>query len=158
MSDAPKAKAFPQAFHDFRKEDRSDLYEFCTEGPSMTRQEFAEECDINSIMSRYDSYLADPMRSIREPSYVDFTVMPSTLMGAMDAFKAAEAAFMTLPAQVRREFDNDPAMFADFASEPTNVDQMRDWGLAKPLPEAPKPPEPVEVRVVADPPKPPPGG
>lgn len=109
------------------------------DGPSMTRQEFADECNINSIMERYDAYLSDPMRSIREPRYYDFTEMPDTLMGFMEKMHEAETAFMTLPAVVRREFDNDPVQFCDFAADPTNLDMMREWGLAPPA-KAPEPP------------------
>lgn len=116
-------------------------------GPSLTRQEMAAECDINNIMKQYEKHLADPMRSVREPRYYDFTQMPDTLMGAMDVFHRAEEAFMTLPAQVRREFDNDPALFADFASDPENLEQMREWELA-PRPEPPAKAPPTEVVIV----------
>ena len=102
--------------------------------PSLTRQEFKDECDINSIMSRYDAYLADPMKSVREPIYYDFASMPKTLMEAMEVVKTGAEAFMRLPAAVRREFDNDPAAFVDYAADPSNVDQMRVWGLAQPVP------------------------
>lgn len=103
--------------------------------PSMTRQEFRDECDINTIMARYDSYLADPMASLHtEPRYVDLVNTPSTLMEAMAALKEGEDAFMRLPAIVRKEFDNDPIRFVDFACDPVNIDRMREWGLAPPAP------------------------
>jgi hypothetical protein len=138
------------AGYNFRKNNGkpSSAYDQIIEGPSMTRQEFADECDINTIMAQYDRYLADPMRSLRgEPQYVDFTEMPLTLMDAMEVLHRGTAAFMTLPAKVRREFDNDAAAFVDFASDPANIDQLRDWGLAAPLPdpppvEQPRPPVP----------------
>ena len=112
------------------------------DGPSLTRQEFAAECDINTIMQNYDAYLSDPMRSVREPLYYDFTTLPSTLIEAMDVMKAGETAFYSLPASVRKEFDNNAAAFVDFASDPGNLDQMREWGLAPllPLRLAPVPP------------------
>lgn len=126
----------PMAYHDFYKTNGTDTT-FYPVGPSMTRQEFAEECDINTIMARYDAHLSDPMRSVREPMYVDFTNMPDTLMGTMALVQEASEAFYRLPAAVRREFDNDPVMFTDFASDPENIDQLRTWGLAKPLPAEP---------------------
>lgn len=121
------------AYHDFYKRNGTDTT-FYTEGPSMTRQEFADECDINSIMAKYDGYLSDPMRGMREPMFVDFTSMPDTLLGTMQLVQDASAAFYRLPAVVRREFDNDPVLFTDFASDPANIDQLREWGLAKPKP------------------------
>lgn len=140
----------PTAVNDMRKSNglsAKDTAMFC-EGPSLTRQEFAEECDINSIMKRYDAYLSDPMRSVREPRYYDFTELPETLMDMMDVLRQGEEAFYSLPALVRKEFDNDPAAFVDFAADPTHVDQMREWGLAAPAKPADKP---LEVRVVPDP-------
>lgn len=109
-------------------------------GPSMTRQEFAEECDINSIMKRYENTGASINGLTRHPAfppmYVDFTAMPSSLMEYQQFMSDAAASFMTLPASVRKTFDNDPIAFCDFASDPANLDQMRAWDLA---PAAPAP-------------------
>lgn len=127
-----KNSAYPVALHDFSKGNGQEHAAFLTEGPSLTRQEFAEECDINTIMQRYDGYLSDPMRSMREPRYVDFADMPQDLMGFMRLQQEAADAFMTLPAQVRKEFENDPIQFVAFAADPGNLEQMREWGLAAP--------------------------
>jgi len=153
MNGKVKIDAAPRAFNDFTKNNGTSSYEHdvFTEGPSLTRQEFADECDINNIMQRYDAYLSDPMKSVREPIYYDFTKMPDTLMGAMDVILQAQDAFMSMPAKVRKEFDNDPAAFADFASDPANLEQMREWGLAAPEKPAEKP---MRVEVVS--PAPPP--
>lgn len=131
--------AFPQATHDFYKTNGGD-YAFHTTGPSLTRQEFADECDINSIMARYETTGALPANNV-EPVYVDWTDMPQDLMGSMQRLDEASRAFMTLPAKVRREFDNNAHVFVDFAMDPNNLEQMREWGLA------PKPPEQVFVPV-----------
>lgn len=136
---AARGPSTPMAYHDFYKTNGADTTVYPV-GPSMTRQEFAEECDINTLMARYDAHLSDPMRSIREPMYVDFTDMPDTLMGTMALVQEASDAFYRLPAIVRREFDNDPVMFTEFASDPANIDQLRTWGLAKPKPAEPAPP------------------
>lgn len=144
--------SFPVAFHDFNKGNGSPRENHLTynDEPSMTRQEFAAEADINTIMAQYERHLSDPMRSIREPMYVDFTSMPRTLMDAMAIFHEASDAFMRLPATVRREFDNDPALWADYAADPANLEQMREWGLAPPE-KAPEPPMRVEVVNPAEP-------
>lgn len=148
-----KAGSPPMAAHDFIKANGLGPKDTATynDEPSMTRQEFAEECDINTIMAKYDSYLSDPMRSIREPMYLDLTAMPSTLMESMEILNRARDAFYALPAVVRREFDNDPVLFADFAADPENVGQMREWGLAAPE-KAPDAPMKVEVVNPAPPP------
>lgn len=102
-----------------------------SEPKSMTRQEFAAECDINNIMKQYDGQWP-PLPPFDESQYQDLTDMPSDLMGAMEYHKRAEEAFMRLPAAVRREFENSPISFVDFAVDPKNIEQMRAWGLAPP--------------------------
>jgi len=99
--------------------------------PSLARQEFAEECDINVIMSRYEKTGQLPVNGA-EPIYMDALNVPSDFREAMDQMIEAEKAFMMLPARVRREFENDPRAFVDFASDPENVEQLRQWGLARP--------------------------
>lgn len=143
----------PMAHNDFSKSNGSarEDHVTLTVGPSMTRQEFAEECDINNIMQKYDAYLSDPMKSVREPIYYDFTVMPDSLMGAMDVILQGEQAFYSLPAKVRKEFDNNAAAFVDFASDPANAEQMREWGLGAPE-KVVEPP--MRVEVVSAPPAP----
>lgn len=113
-----------------------------------TRQEFAEDCDINVIMSRYEKTGVINHFSPRSLDYVDFSEIPDNLQDALQMLEDAKASFMTLPASVRTTFDNDPLRFVAFASDPKNLDKMREWGLA-PVPEpdpapAPAPsPEPV---------------
>lgn len=148
---------FPQASHDFYKTNGGD-YRVFSEGLSLTRQEFAEECDINAIMARYEKTGALPSNIPGEPFYADFTQIPDDLLSSLKLFDDAERAFMTLPAVVRKEFDNDPHAFVAFASDPLNVAQMRSWGLMKPLPEpAPAAPSPAPSSPPASP-APPAGG
>lgn len=111
----------------------------------LTRQEFAEECDINTIMARYEAGGAVSHVNRQAPVYLDCTLYPG-LQAHMDAFREAAASFAALPAKVRREFDNDPERFVEFACDPENLERMREWGLAPP-----KPVEPgaVKVEIVA---------
>lgn len=136
-SDAILSAPYSVEWTDFYKTSgvRGDLDYF---EPSLTRQEFAEECDINTIMARYEASGAISHVNRAEPMYLDTTGYPD-LQGAMDQFREASAAFNALPAIVRREFDNDPQKFVDFASDPENVERLRGWGLAAPekVPDAP---------------------
>lgn len=125
----------PMAYYDFYKTNGlpREAHAFSNSDPSMTRQEFADECDINKLMKQYEGHdIGAIMRQVGEPVYYDFSEMPQDLMSFMQMQQDAEKAFMTLPASVRKEFDNDPLGFVEFASDPANVDQMRTWGLAKP--------------------------
>lgn len=129
-------------FNFFRPHRRVTLDFDATAVPSMTRQEFKEECDINELMRRYKtSGIPLPQRP---PQFLDVTEVPS-LMEARNIIIAAETAFMSLSAEVRETFGNDPARFVAFAQDPENLDQMRKWNLAPP-PKAAE--EPLSVRVV----------
>lgn len=148
---AKNGSMFPQAGNDFHKSNGTDtLVRF--EGPSLTRQEFAEECDINNLMKRYEGHNTGPSGLPRmpevQPFYVDFGEMPTNLMDYMAMMKQAEESFMTLPAAVRKEMDNSPMNFINYASDVANLEQMRKWGLAPPekVPDAP-----MRVQVVPDP-------
>lgn len=113
-------------------------------GHSMTRQEFRDECDINVLMAHYDKAGVWPMAPEGVvPEYLDLSDVPD-FQAAMNLMLQAEKAFMTLPATVRREFDNDPGKFVSFAEDPAHLGQMREWGLAPPEP-APEAPARVEV-------------
>ncbi|UDN67721.1 internal scaffolding protein [robinz microvirus RP_103] len=133
---------FPQALHDFEGYNSSDTVVYNTE-PSLTRQEFAEECDINTLMKRYDSHvIGGPGNlSAKEPLYFDFADLPQDLMGYLRFMDDAESSFMSLPAVVRKEFDNSAMEFIGFASDPSNLEQMRSWGLAPPAKPAEAPRE-----------------
>lgn len=127
---------------------REEDFGFNTEGPSLTRQEFADECDVNALMARYEKTgQMIPSRAVGPPQYLDLTDVPD-LHAAMNIMRDAEAAFMRLPAVVRREFENDVTQFVEFAEDPENLDQMREWGLAKP---AEPTPAPLPVQVVSEP-------
>lgn len=133
------------AYFDFYKTNGSDTV-FNTEGPSLTRQEFAEECDINSLMRKYEGHVVGGPGNLPplQPLYYDFADAPQTLMEFMEMQQRAESAFMSLPAVVRKEFENDPIQFVEFASDPANLEQMRTWGLAEPAKPADAP-APVEA-------------
>lgn len=120
----------------------------CSNLPSLTRQEFAEECDINVLMAQFEKTGILPAAMNRtEPRYLDVSDVPD-LASALTMLHDATNAFMSLPATTRREFDNDPVKFINFAENPENIEKMRSWGLAPP---APIPAGPQEVRVVSMP-------
>lgn len=114
----------------------------CSSEPSLTRQEFADECDINKLMAQYEKSGIISHINPRTPQYLDLSEVPD-LATAHQIIQNATAEFMALPANVRREFDNDPMEFIRYAENPDNIEKMREWGLAKPAPakeEAPPPP------------------
>lgn len=114
-----------------------------------TKQEFADECDLNVLMKRYERTGVLPSARVGQPQFVDCTVF-GDFQSSLQIVADAERMFMSLPARVRAEFENDPGRFVEFASDEKNIDRMREWGLAKP----PEPaPEPLEVKVVSPEPR-----
>ncbi|WNK12735.1 MAG: internal scaffolding protein [Microvirus sp.] len=120
----------------------------CSDLPSLTRQEFAEECDINVLMSRFEKTGLIDNLNRGEPRYLDVSDVPD-MHQAMHILQTATDAFMSLPATVRRDFDNDPIKFVDFCENPENLPKLREWKLAPP---APLEPGPQKVEVVNPPP------
>lgn len=100
--------------------------------PSMTKQSFVEQCDINNILADYK--ISGQIRHINEKASTGiYADLPSSIdfQESMNLVIAGEAAFATLPSQIRARFGNDPAQFLDFMSDPSNQDEAIKLGLAK---------------------------
>jgi len=119
----------------------------CSNLPSLTRQEFADDADINTIMAQYERSGVISHVNNTPPAYLDLTDVPD-LQQSIDLIREAEGAFMSLPAVVRASFDNSAVKFVEFAQNPDNIEKMREWGLAPP---PPAPPEPQKVEIVNTP-------
>ncbi len=108
--------------------------------PSLAKQSMADECDVNQIMARYEkSGIVDHVNQF-QGEYGDFTGVQS-FQESIEQVQNATEAFMTLPARIRSDFENDPGKFLEFATDPKNLPQMREYGLAKT--ERPAQPEPT---------------
>lgn len=99
------------------------------ENSKVTKQSFAAECDINTIMARYQSTGQMPVLNDRAPQYLD---MPGyDFQEAMNLVLDAQALFADLPSALRSRFGNDPAQFLDFTSNPQNRAELQSLGLLK---------------------------
>lgn len=116
--------------------------------PSLTKQEFAAENDINYIVERARVTGELPQKRT-EPVYGDFTSVPE-YQEALNIVNEAENAFQSLPSIIRERFQNNPAMMLDFMADPKNRPEAVALGLIggdtpKPAPTAepqePKSPE-----------------
>lgn len=120
--------------------------------PSMTKQEFVRECDINNIVKLYSQsgQITHISANAASGAFEDLPD-PIDFQESIHIIMDAEKAFMALPAHVRDRFHQEPSQFLAFMADPANEKEARELGLLKP--QAP-PAEPVEVRVV-EPVKPP---
>lgn len=91
------------------------------------KQSFKDECDINRIMKKYLNTGTIP-QGLAVGRYGDFSEGVDYL-DAQVTIKNAEAQFLAVPAQLRKEFDNDPARFLDWVHDPKNLDRMQQLGL-----------------------------
>jgi len=111
-----------------------------------TSQEFAEECDINTIMARYQKTGLIDFVNQHQPQYGDATGLEYLEM--QNQIVAAKNMFADLPAKIRDRFANDPAKFLDFFNDPENREEAAKMGLLAPETPAPVPtptPEPVKA-------------
>ncbi len=97
--------------------------------PSRTKQSFRDECDINYILRQFNVTGQLPIGSV-QPQYGDFSGI-TDYQSALNAVMAAQDSFLQLPAKVRARFDNDPALFVEFASDEANKDEMKALGLLR---------------------------
>jgi len=95
-----------------------------------TKQEFKDECDINTIMGRYQYNGLMPVMNEQAPQYLD--VSGADFQTAMEFVAGANSLFNDLPSSLRNRFNNDPAQFLDFCSNEANRSEMHSLGLLKP--------------------------
>jgi phage internal scaffolding protein len=124
---------------------------------SRTKQSFVPECDINNIVKSYRvTGQINHMRSNAAQGVYEDLPDPIDFQTSLNIIQEARDSFQSLPAAVRRRFDNDPAEFLAFVTNPKNQDEIIKMGLAvdnrpppppPPAPEAPPPaaPEPPKA-------------
>lgn len=144
--DVAKKAPFLRSTYNYDMDKASDDAGLCCRDPSLTKQSFAEEADINTMISRFGVGYEMPA-GVVAPTYMDFEGVYD-FRTAMTAITDAREAFQALPADVRYRFANDPQRFLEFCSNDSNRAEAVKLGLVVPVPEA-KAPEPVAVRVVA---------
>lgn len=118
---------------DFASETTGQL----NEEPSVTQQQFKEECDINTIAKNYGMTGQLPA-AVFMPQYGDFTEV-ADFQTALHQIQRAEASFMAMPATVRDRFNNDPQRFLAFTSDVRNADELKALGLTRSAPPVPPP-------------------
>lgn len=101
------------------------------EDSPFTKQSFAEECDINTIMARYMSTGELPELDQRAPQYLDVSA-GIDFQESMEFIAGAKTLFNELPSELRGRFENDPRQFLDFVGDPKNRTEMADLGLLSP--------------------------
>lgn len=110
--------------------------------PSMTKQSFKKQVDINNIIAGYQRNGLITHVSSKKPIFADVTGVKD-YQSAVDAVKAADASFMAMPPYIRKFFANDPGKMIAFLADSKNVDKAVELGLMvrKEPVKAPEPPK-----------------
>nr|UXQ87989.1 MAG: internal scaffolding protein [Microvirus sp.] len=95
--------------------------------PSLTKQSFTAECDINNIIGQYTKSGVISHENPHNPQY-GFAA-GNDFREALEIVKIANDQFDSLPSNIRGKFNNSPDEFLDFAQNPNNAAEMVDMGL-----------------------------
>lgn len=101
------------------------------EDPSLTDQSQAKEADINEIIRKFERTGQITHLAKNRGIYADLSML-TDLQTAMEEVKFAEEAFMTIPADIRAKFDNDPTKLISFLANPANDDEAIKLGFKEP--------------------------
>jgi len=115
---------------------------------SRTKTEFADECNINTIVNRSKMSGVLPQGN-RQPMFGDFSEV-SDYTEAQTSIAQAQEEFINLPSDVRAKFNNNVADLLDFIDNPANAEEAQKMGLI-PTPEVEHIPAETVVSEVAEP-------
>ena len=121
---------------------------FHTSGESLTQEQFAEESEINNIIRSHDRNGVIEHINRGNAIYGDFSGI-TDFSEALDQIREAQNEFQQIPSEIREKFQNDAGQFFKFASNPDNIQELREMGLANPeqseaMPSEPAIPQPAE--------------
>lgn len=97
---------------------------------SLTKQSFAEEVDINTIMRKF-RVTGEMPNNIAAPQYGDYSAVVD-FQSAMNVVAKANEAFDAMPGAVRARFHNDPQELLLFCSDEKNRGEAEKLGLVVP--------------------------
>lgn len=100
---------------------------------SKVQEQFADACQTDTIIRKYNMMGVNPFIASGGSQYLDTTDIPSFVVAQNSQVKVREY-FEGLPSDIRLEFNNDPAQFAEAVLDPQNADYLRDIGVLAPLP------------------------
>lgn len=98
--------------------------------PTMAKQSFKDECDINLIVRRAEQTGVLPSLIKENPKFGDFSD-PISYQDSLNLVIKAEAQFQNLSSHIRERFNNDPKKFLEFTANPANNHEMVTLGLAQ---------------------------
>lgn len=96
--------------------------------PTMTQQQFKDQVDVNNIIAKFKKTGQITHLNASKGVYADLTQV-GDYQSAMDKVVKAQEAFLTLPADLRKKFGNDPENFLKFVDDPKNDAEAVELGI-----------------------------
>lgn len=106
---------------------------FSSDQPSKVQEQFADACQTDTIIRKYNTMGINPFIASGDRQYLDTTQIPDFFVAQNSQVKVKEF-FEGLPSDIRLEFNNDPMQFAEVVSDPQNAEYLREIGVLEPLP------------------------
>lgn len=106
---------------------------FSSDQPSKVQEQFADACQTDTIIRKYNMMGVNPFIAAGGSQYLDTTQIPS-FVAAQNVQVKVKEYFEGLPSEIRLEFNNDPMQFAEVVSDPRNAEYLREIGVLAPLP------------------------
>lgn len=118
---------FIRSPYNYDREAVSDENGLRCEDDSLAQQNFASECDINNIVQTFTRTGMMPPVSL-SPRFGDFSGV-SDFHSALNRVLSIQEEFLTLPADIRSRFENNPQNLILFLNDPANRDEAVELGL-----------------------------
>lgn len=118
---------------------------------SRTRQEFLKESLTSTIVERFAAtgVLTPTVNTERIAQFGDFSECPGDLLEASERIRNVRELFESFSPEIRAQFSNNPLVFVQFMSNPSNRSKAIEMGfIAKPVEPKPVEPKPVELKPV----------
>lgn len=104
-------------------------------GPSLTSQEFKDDCNTEKILEKYSQAGLPPPSAAVQAIYADVSDtrnLHQRLDESRQLLQQAEEGFMQLDARTRKIFDNDVGIMAEWLADPENYEESVELGLRNP--------------------------
>ncbi len=96
--------------------------------PSMTEQAHKDDVDIHVIMKKFKQTGIITHVNAAQGTYMDYS-NNLDYHEAQNIIADAKSLFETVPAHIRKDFQNDPQQFINFMQDPTKTKEIEAYGL-----------------------------
>lgn len=101
-------------------------------GPSLTKQEFKDEVDINNIINK--ALRGEFVRGAVNPGFYDDVSAVGDYHDMQDRMLSINDEFMKMPPEIRARFHHDPSLLVEWVNNPINKAEAIELGLLEPEP------------------------